>query len=235
MQNCLVYISRNETHLGCGVLVEGALILTCRHVVAQEGNSIVPDQTFTISFPHCATPTDKPFETTATIIDACHGGQPNVDLVVLQPHRKPKLMRLQLAIDEDYEAGEAYVATALILEENEFPERTTEMSGKISPTYFMPVTRLRKFTGESGALRLVKGTSGSPVFIRHAQHLAGIVVQSVTGNTQHSDSIRETLFLPASLITPYLERALKTQPEFMLFQRPAIEASVWPSGKPFKA
>ena len=156
MQNCLVYISRNETHLGCGVLVEGALILTCRDVVAQEGNSIVPDQTFTISFPHCATPTDKPFETTATIIDACHGGQPNVDLVVLQPHRKPKLMRLQLAIDEDYEAGEAYVATALIFEENEFPERTTEMSGKISPTYFMPVTRLRKFTGELGSTQAGK-------------------------------------------------------------------------------
>jgi hypothetical protein len=105
--------------VGCGAMVEGGYIATCRHVwrKASDEQGVV-----TVAFPY-AIEDQKPAARPGTLADACEtdANEPVVDLVLLRVDDPPDKLRgtgLQITRDPDFESGEAYALARIPTKKN---------------------------------------------------------------------------------------------------------------------
>ena len=106
IETSLVYIysvAPSRRFVGCGAVIEGDWIATCRHVwqmaVAKPGEAAIAPQEIEIEFPFALDEKGAPVRSLAALIDECTklgGSAP--DLVLIEPRSIPDtLMRLRLA------------------------------------------------------------------------------------------------------------------------------------------
>ena len=190
----LVYIHRTKPakrFVGCGALIEGGYIATCRHVWC-EATKVAPGSTpeqplgVEVEYPRAR-------EATATVTspvglaDACDDptiADPLTDLVLLQPARIPAgVFPLHLAAQDQYEIGPGYVHARVKRTDQQGRDIWQEVfpRGTIDP--HLTNEGLRQFTGiRSGQYWFTSGASGSPLFLEPpAQQLAGILSLSELG------------------------------------------------------
>ena len=112
----LVYIRKatpDKTFVGCGALLEGDVIATCKHVWRDAKTNAQPENSISevveIHFPYFPTK-DGDQRITATLADLCdtvEGWPP--DLVLLRPTQvPPNAFRYQLAYSERHEIGNGF-------------------------------------------------------------------------------------------------------------------------------
>jgi tetratricopeptide (TPR) repeat protein len=209
----LVYLHRPgqaNGFVGCGALIENELIATCRHVWRLAvGDSPSEDAAAEVEFPR-AWENGATVRTTATLVDACDDAPdgPVPDLVLLRPKAIPSgVMTLPLAFDRALEVGEGYVHARLCRPAanggnhwfDDFPE------GRIGDR--PNAEGLRRFAGtEPQGYWFVRGSSGSPAFLRNGQQLAGILSLSELGAMQAGQPIRMAFLVPGTTIRAHAAR-----------------------------
>jgi len=212
----LVYIHRTKPtkrFVGCGVLIEGGYVATCRHV-CREATKVAPGSTpeepleVELEYPR-AREGGVPFRSPASLADACDDPQiadPLPDLVLLQPDQIPSgVMTLQLATQERYEVGTAYAHARLGRKDPGGSEtwRDAFPPGKIDPR--ITDDGLRQFTGElPTGYWFTSGSSGSPVFLDDGQQLAGILSLSELGANDGESPLHEAFVVPATTIRRFV-------------------------------
>jgi hypothetical protein len=204
-ETCLVYIysgSPARVFTGCGALVEGGYVATCRHVWrdAQSGEPPEVEIEFPRSWDNGVLSTCR-----ARLADDCEGLGPQApDLVLLKPlDLLPRdVTPLRLAAHEWFEVGKGYVHAYL-------PSRGLDdcIAGGIASQ--RNAKGQRNFKGDDPEnYWFEKGSSGSPVFIASGQWLAGIIARSELGANQGKSHLREAFIVPATTIIRYLGRQL---------------------------
>ncbi len=190
IEQALVYIySMNPARrfIGCGALVEGGYVATCRHVwrmatgaaKAEAGGPLRVE----VEYPRAREDGD-PKRRPAQLVDACEGGaDPAPDLVLLLPDEIPAagVTILRLASHERFQAGRGYAIAGLIRDKK---KPNTPGDAKIPGTIanHEDADGRREFTGDNpNAYWFQPGSSGSPVFVDGGEQLAGIVSLSEKG------------------------------------------------------
>jgi hypothetical protein len=112
----LVYIHRLEPtkkFIGCGALIEGPYIATCRHVWRDATNAGAVARV-EIEFPR-ARENGGAIRSIAHLVDACEQANGDVcDLVLLEPETVPTgIMALQLARHDRFEVGPGFAHARL--------------------------------------------------------------------------------------------------------------------------
>jgi tetratricopeptide (TPR) repeat protein len=201
----LVYIYSclpTRDFVGCGALVEGGYIATCRHVwrdaIACGENGEPPE--VEIMFPFVR---EKGISTSlATLADICEEAEGVApDLVLLKPETIPSgVMTLQLATKERFETG-AGRAHTFLASRNHYSTVDGRIDAEVGPD------ALRQFRSDQPQQYFFeKGSSGSPVFLDNAQQLAGIIALSELGANAGESHLREAFVVPATTIRAYLVR-----------------------------
>src|SRR5580693_102638 len=224
IEQSLVYIySTKPTRrfVGCGTLVEGGYIVTCRHVLRLAVGASRPPEgelALEIEYPR-AYRGDVAFRTSASLADGCEGTHgPAPDLVLLLPAEIPtETMTLQLAREDKFESGSGFALIGLAGRDKTNPHipEDVRIDGKIAD--HRNAKGLRQFTGISDTTYWSgRGSSGSPVFLEHGQQLAGILSRSELGANEGDSQLREAFVVPATTVRPFLiglttRQAAKTQ------------------------
>jgi hypothetical protein len=214
----LVYIysvSPARTFRGCGALIEGGYVATCRHVwriAAPAGQSPSNEQAeVEIVFPRIRDAQGVPVVSRASLADSCEGLEaPAPDLVLLKPLNIPAGVRtVPLARHRSSETGAGIAHAGLIgLDENRpMVLRDVRVNGDIAD--FKDTSGLRQYTGNKPQGFWFKlGASGSPVFPEIGDALAGMVVLSDIGAKDGERHLLEAFVLPATTVIRYLGRHL---------------------------
>ncbi|HXP03424.1 MAG TPA: tetratricopeptide repeat protein, partial [Stellaceae bacterium] len=213
----LVYIYRRtptRKFVGCGALIEGSYIATCRHVWrdATAGDDGEPLRV-EIEYPRCWD-NEGLVCCPAKLADTCtpHEG-PLPDLVLLRPENIPSAaMSLQLAAHERFEVGEGYAHARLSRTDSAGRETWRDMfaDGRINPN--TTGDGLRQFTGDTPqGYWFTSGSSGSPIFLKSGQQLAGILSLSELGSNENISALHEAFVVPATTIRQFVVR-LAAQP-----------------------
>src|SRR5205085_1015988 len=122
IEQSLVYIHSTmpaRRFVGCGTLVEGGYVATCRHVwrmATEAAAKKQPDTALTVEIEYPRTYQDEAtVKSPASLAHNCQEtGGPSPDLVLLQPVTMPSdLMTLQLATDARFESGPGYALIGL--------------------------------------------------------------------------------------------------------------------------
>ena len=202
IEGALVYIFAAvppNPFVGCGAMIEGGLVATCRHVwrdaLAQAPDGAAP----LVEFPRA-----KPAQRRGlALAKSCEGDDPPLDLVLLRPAAIPSgTPVLQLAMKETYEVGEA-ASRARIRRDSGWIEAT--VSGRLNSA--LDPDGQRQFTGENRrGLFFVRGSSGSPVFCRGGQQLAAILSLAELGANEGKSPLQEAFAVPATTIRRFRER-----------------------------
>jgi len=181
----LVYIYRltpTKKFIGCGALIEGPYIATCRHVWRDATNAGAVAE-LGIEFPG-ARESGQTTLTAAKLADTCE--QPNgdvCDLVLLEAETIPiGVMALQLARHDRFEVGPGFAHARLVRSDPNQREvwRDFFPEGKLDAN--KTSDGMRQFTGTSpNGWWFTSGSSGSPVFREGGQQLAGILSLSELG------------------------------------------------------
>ena len=217
IENGLVYIygtKPTKRFVGCGALIEGGLIATCRHVWDEAtriagGSSAEQPIEVEVEYPRVresGAATTSP----ADLADECDDPtivDPAPDLVLLQPARIPSAaFPLQLATGTDLETGPGYIHARVRRTDQQDRERWQEAfpSGVINPR--LTNEGLRQFTGITGQYWFTSGSSGSPLFREAGQQLAGILSLSELGANDGKSLLHEAFILPATLIRRFAAR-----------------------------
>jgi tetratricopeptide (TPR) repeat protein len=214
IEQSLVYIHSTKPtrrFVGCGTLVEGGYVATCRHVwrMATEGQikaqSSEPLEV-EIEYPR-SFKNDTTIRSIAHLAHGCEeerGQAP--DLVLLKPHDIPSgVMTLQTAAHDRFQVGNGYAIAGLrgLDQSNANTVRDIRIEGEIAD--HMAADGLRQFTGSNQqGFWSERGSSGSPVFVRHGQQLAGILSLSMLGANQGVSRIKEAFVVPGTTIRSYL-------------------------------
>jgi len=217
----LVYVHSakpSRVFRGCGALIEGGYVATCRHVwrmATEPAAKAYPEQPLEVEIEFPGSWQDGgTIRHSASLVDLCERADgPAPDLVLLLPKGIPgNVIRLQLAMEDKFEVGEGYARAGLQgLDQNKPHEvRDVEIQGKLGDT--KSFDGRRQFTGDSPqSYWSMPGSSGSPVFRRGGQQLAGILSLSELGGRH------EAFVVPATTIRRYLV-------EFVVKRTPAAEA-----------
>ena len=149
----------------------------------------------------------------AHLADACESDAGSPDLVLLQPDEIPVTgaMVLQLAIKEGNEIGEGFAIAGVKGRDSNNPGtvRDLRVGGTIDD--HINARDLRQFTGNnSSSYWFTKGSSGSPVFIRNGQQLAGIISLSELGANEGESLLHEAFVVPGTAIRSHVSRLLAT-------------------------
>ena len=207
----LVYIHRLEPtkkFVGCGALIEGPYIATCRHVWrdATKAGELVQVE---IEFPRARGNADTS-RSVAKLVDVCEqaDGEP-CDLVLLEAETIPTgVMALQLARHDDLECGDGFAFARVTRTDPNGRELTRDLiaNGKIDPH---KIDNLRQFTGTvPQGFWFTPGSSGSPVFLDKAQQLAGILSLAELGANEGQTHLREAFVVPATVIWAFVAKRL---------------------------
>jgi hypothetical protein len=194
----LVYIRKaDETRefAGCGALIEGPYIATCRHVWRDaEGDA---NGGVIVEFPRSLDGGGMPEQQNVGMADACDATVPAPDLVLLSVGALPTgVYALPVATEERFETGTGRIHAFK-------KSRGTDVfvSGTIQPG--TTAKGLRQISGDADSgYWTEKGSSGSPAFLDNGMQLAGILLLSETGNPPE----RVAFILPGSAIRRQLER-----------------------------
>ncbi|HEV2099208.1 MAG TPA: trypsin-like peptidase domain-containing protein, partial [Stellaceae bacterium] len=182
IENCLVYIyslKPTKRFVGCGALIEGGFIATCRHVWDEASRAPVASQPeIVVEYPRVredGTTVTAP----ADLADACDDPRlidPPPDLVLLQPAYIPsEAFPLQLATKEILETGAGYFHARVRRTDAEDREIWQQaFPGGTIDTHLTEEGR-RQVTGIPGQYWFTSGSSGSPLFLQNGQQLAGIL------------------------------------------------------------
>jgi hypothetical protein len=218
----LVYIysvSPARVFKGCGALVDGGYIATCRHVwriaaPARPPPSNEPAEVeivFPFGTKEKASDGDKYVVPArrARLADACElldGTSPDLVLLALvEPYSQPSgVIWLQPAAHERFETGVGFAHAGLIGRDNANPGRVSDVRVKGEIIDFTNTEGLRQFTGSNSAgYWTTRGASGSPVFLEGGQQLAGIMSLSETGANEGETQLHEAFVVPATTIRKY--------------------------------
>lgn len=215
----LVYIRSvkpTPRFVGCGALVEGGYVATCRHVwrmatevaaAAQAGEALEVE----IEYPR-SRDQGSTIKSLARLADACEEGQdPQPDLVLLLPASIPSgVMTLQLATGEQFEVGAGYVHAGRRDQNRPDVIRDVRIPGTIADLKGSDGTR--QFTGVNPqSYWSERGSSGSPLFVGKGQQLAGILSLSELGANQGKSLLHEAFIVPGTTIRACLSRLAAKQ------------------------
>jgi tetratricopeptide (TPR) repeat protein len=213
VETSLVYIHRTrptKAFVGCGVVLAGDLIATCRHVWRDATAGFADTDSepkAEVEFPQFWR--DGAHVTSgASLADPCraepHGPEP--DLVLLQPDVIPEdALRLSPASMERFETGDGYAYAGLPGRDAANPSQVQEVT--VPGVIASPLRgdRRRQFTGEhQQGYWTDRGSSGSPVFIGTGEQLAGIISLSETGKRSGESAIHEAFVVPGTVIRRYI-------------------------------
>jgi hypothetical protein len=171
IQTGLVYIYSvppARAFKGCGALIEGGYVATCRHVWSIAAPAGQPSEV-EIVFPRTRDKQGALVASRASMADDCEGLEtPAPDLVLLKPFNIPAgVETVPLARHSSSEVGAAYALAGLKgLDENK-PNfvRDVPIKGEIAD-YKDAAEGMRKFTGDNLASYFFdRGASGSPLFL----------------------------------------------------------------------
>jgi tetratricopeptide (TPR) repeat protein len=219
IEQALVYIysmTPARRFIGCGALVEGGYVATCRHVwrmatgaAKAEANGPLRVE---VEYPRAREDGGDPVRRSAQFVDACEGGVDSPpDLVLLLPDEIPVagVTTLRLASHERFQVGRGYAIAGLVRDKPNTP-RVAKIRGTISDLED-PDGR-REFTGDnSNAYWFQAGSSGSPVFVDGGEQLAGIVSLSEKGANEGESRLHEAFVVPGTTIRAHVIR-LKAAP-----------------------
>src|SRR5260370_6591330 len=183
IEQALVYIHSAKParrFVGCGALVEGGYVATCRHVwrMATGAVKAEPNQPLRVEVEYPRSRQDGgTVRRPAQLVDACEGlANPSPDLVLLLPDEIPTIgvTILQLASHDRFQVGEGYAIAGLVRDEKKpSAPRDVKIPGTIAD--HEDTDGRREFTGSNPrAFWFQPGSSGSPVFVEGGQQLAGI-------------------------------------------------------------
>ncbi len=218
IEHSLVYIHATKPirrFVGCGALVEGGYVATCRHVWKMATDAAArskPSEPLRVEIEYPRVLRDgATLRYPAHLVDACEGVAPFPDLVLLQPDEIPitGTMVLQIAIREVNEIGEGFAIAGVTGRDpnNSGAVRDLRVSGTIGD--HINARELRQFTGNnSSSYWFTNGSSGSPVFIRNGQQLAGIVSLSELGANEGESLLHEAFVVPGTAIRSHVSRLL---------------------------
>jgi hypothetical protein len=208
IETSLVYIHSlrpTKKFVGCGALIEGGYIATCRHVWrdAADANGVSEVE---IEYP-CSYEAGNTIRSSARLADPCEEtGRPSPDLVLLQPAAIPSgVMALQLAAHDRFEtgAGFAYARLARVDPDDRVMLQDIIADGSISPNL---TSKGRQFTGAMEGYWFSRGSSGSPAFVTGGQQLAGILSLSELGVNEGRSRLKVAFLIPATTIRAYLTK-----------------------------
>lgn len=202
----LVYIHFDRSSsgfAGCGALVEGPFIVTCRHVwdqarQAARGNPVL------VCFPP-QQGNGEPMFSEATLADDCNDGARPPDLLILEAAVPAASAALSVERSISAETGPAAALAVLYGRDPDTPVLELTIPGTISPR--IAPSGLRQFTGGGKGYWFDRGSSGSPLGLDNGTTLAGILCISEIGRQPGAAEIHEAFLLPASTIHRFL-RAL---------------------------
>jgi predicted negative regulator of RcsB-dependent stress response len=210
-EHSLVYIrSAKGNFVGCGVLVEGGYVATCRHVwrdAVRGQDAPLEERELRIEFPY-AQKNGVAVQSLGRLTDACEeaAGSPP-DLVLLEPETVPtKIMPLPLARQDRLETGEGIAFAGLLRDDGRTGTvlREVEIAGKLAGR--LDGKGFRQFTGVGRDHWFDEGSSGSPVFLQNGMQLAGIVSASELGWNQAKSALKVAFLIPATTIRSYVLR-----------------------------
>ncbi|BAU89633.1 hypothetical protein MPPM_1028 [Methylorubrum populi] len=215
IEKSLVYIHAAhgaQGFKGCGVLVEGPYVATCRHVwrMATESRGGSAVDAVTIEYPHAYRQNER-FRTTARLADACEAEDgPPQDIVLLAVDEIPAgILPLQLAFDARYEIGEAVAVAGLTGRVPGSPGAVEDVTIEGDLADIIRADDRRQFTGKNPAgFWLERGSSGSPVFLRPGQHVAGILSLSELGVNSGQSHLHEAFVVRGQVIRRYVVRSI---------------------------
>lgn len=180
IETALVYIHGNGARnrfFGCGVVVEGSFIATCRHVWrdatgGEEAAGAV------IEFPR-SVEEGKPARRAARLASACDGEARPLDLVLLQVEGMPPgVTAVAVASEARFEIGEATALARVRREETDSVGvwvDEVQIDGRLRDGAPRPDGR-RQFTGrDEPGYWFERGSSGSPLFLKGGMQLAGLL------------------------------------------------------------
>src|ERR1700733_13316776 len=132
----LIYVHASKPtarFVGCGALVEGGFVATCRHVwrmatQAAEASGAAEPPSVQIEFPH-ARKNGVPVRNVAWLADPCEGIDDLApDLVLLLPEDIPSgVMTLQLAALDRFEVGDGYAIAGLAGRNEQLPAAVSDV------------------------------------------------------------------------------------------------------------
>jgi hypothetical protein len=225
----LVYIHATgptRRFVGCGALVEGGYVATCRHVwrmATEPAATTNPDQPLEVEIEFPGSWQDGvTIRRAASLALSCERSDgPAPDLVLLMmPEAIPSnVITLQLATENRFEVGEGYARAGLKGLDKNRPNdvQDVDIRGEIAkaPRF----DGRRQFTGDnSESYWSLPGSSGSPVFCKGGQQLAGILSLSELGGKH------EAFVVPATTIRKYVFELVARQTTVSLdLLRPILE------------
>jgi tetratricopeptide (TPR) repeat protein len=215
VETSLVYIHRTrptKAFVGCGVVLSGDCIATCRHVwlaaTASSDDAGEGEKRAEVEYAH-AWQDGAHVTSGVSLADPCRAepNGPEPDLVLLQPDAIPDgVTPVSPASLERYETGDSYVYAGLPGRDAANPSLLQEVNvpGVIAST--LRSDRRRQFTGASQqGYWTDRGSSGSPVFLDAGEQLAGIISLSETGKRSGESPIHEAFVVPGTVIRRYLD------------------------------
>jgi hypothetical protein len=218
IEHSLVYIhaTKPTRHLvGCGALVEGGYVATCRHVWKMATDAAAksePSEPLRVEVEYPRVLRDgTALRSPAHLADACESDAGSPDLVLLQPDEIPVTgaMVLQLAIKEGNEIGEGFAIAGVKGRDPNNPGTVLDLRVGGTIDDHINARDLRQFTGNnSSSYWFTKGSSGSPVFIRNGQQLAGIISLSELGANEGESLLHEAFVVPGTAIRLHVSRLL---------------------------
>jgi tetratricopeptide (TPR) repeat protein len=196
--------------VGCGVLVEGGYIATCRHVwdmATAAAAKADPDELpqVDVEYPRSLRDTVT-VRSRARLAHACDDGPGTPpDLVLLLPDEIPDtgISMLRPASHDRFQSGDAYSIAGLVRDKAGAP-RVVTISGRIAD--YEGTDGRREFTdgGRPNAYWFEPGSSGSPIFLGGGEQLAGIVSLSEQGVNEGKSRLREAFVVPATTIRAHV-------------------------------
>jgi tetratricopeptide (TPR) repeat protein len=209
IENALVYIhgtgARNR-FFGCGVVVEGSFIATCRHVW-RDATGGEDRAGAAVEFPRSLLD-GKAAMRPVTLASACNGDARPLDLVLLAVEGMPPgVTAVAAAMEARFETGEA-TALARVRRE-EAPSMgvwvdEVQIDGRLREGAPRPDGR-RQFTGkDEPGYWFERGSSGSPLFLKGGQQLAGLLSLSELGANDRKSDLKEAFVVPGSAIRRHL-------------------------------
>ena len=212
VEQALVYIysaAPERRFVGCGALVDGGYVATCRHVwrMATGAQEAEPNEALRVEVEYPWSREDgRTVRRPATLVDTCEGAPGlSPDLVLLLPNEIPTagVTILPLAFQDRFQIGKGFAIAGLVRDAS--TPRVATIRGTIADLE-APDGR-REFTDSNqSAYWFQPGSSGSPVFVDGGQQLAGIVSLSEKGVNEGESHLREAFVVPGTTIRAHVLR-----------------------------
>ena len=190
--------------VGCGALVEGGFIATCRHVWRAAGGDAAGE--VRVEFPRCKDDNVARISASGSLVDACAGHpDEDPDLVLLRPRHVPhRAMPLSIARAAPFEEGEGFVIAWL-------PGKSQEVRVEGNLARHVGLDGRREFShANQKKYWLDRGSSGSPIFLKGGQQLAGLASLAEQGEEPQTSDLHEAFIVPGTVIWKFVERAVAT-------------------------